>query len=372
MPPLGLGLVVAFVLLAHATAQRPTAVALLPDGAVLVGLGDGYIQVLDVAKGLPGEIFAQHAAPLVRLAVDPRGELVAAVASDGRVALWRVRAPEGTRRAGLYPGQYVDPAAVLRPTPDPWIGVVQLEWSADGSHLATWSFDGLHGPSPTTLQLWTREGELVWTGPHARLVDLHPTRRRLAAVEEDALLLGWPGEDLRRIELEGAHDAVEFSPDGARVAVGGRDHVWLLDAETGAVLHERSATGLDPFGVAVWILRLRWSPDGKRLGVVVGKGLYPAILDGQDLSTVWAGGLFGARMWSIFDVTWTPAGELVTGFGAVCAVNPATGELRKLIDKAEWRRWVPLPGSSEVLLLAGDTLRRFDPATGESRWVFGR
>lgn len=87
---------------------------------------------------------------------------------------------------------------------------------------------------------------------------------------------------------------------------------------------------------------------------------------------MWSGGSFGARMWSIFDVTWTPGGELVTGFNAVCAVNPGTGKLQKPVDGAEWRHWVPLPGSSEVLLLAGDSLRRFDPATSKSRWVYGR
>jgi WD40 repeat protein len=367
MPPAALALSFLCALQTPAADPGPRAVALLPDGAVLVGGSDGTVHVHDATTGLWQAEFARHAASVVRLAVDPRGELVAAVGLDGRVALWPLQEKVGSRLT--YPGPFETPRAVIRPSPEPWLEPVEVEWASDGSHVVTWSFDWLHGPSPTALQVWSRSGELRWTGPHARFVDLHPTRRCLAAVVDGSVWLGWPGEDLRRLDLAGAYDAVEFSPDGARLAVGGQDHLWLVDTLSGEVTRERRAGDLDPWQIHDWVLRLRWSPDGRHLGAVVGKGLNPAIVDGHDLSTVWAGGLLGGRMWSIFDVAWTPGGQLVTGFGDVRAIDPGTGKARTLVTGAEWRQWVPLPGTGDVLLLAGGALHRIDPDTGALRWV---
>lgn len=125
---------------------------------------------------------------------------------------------------------------------------------------------------------------------------MHPSELRIAAVLENEIHLGWPGETMLRVPLEGTRDAVEFSPDGAQVAVGGLDStVWTLEAKSGAVQYTRGVEELDPFRMPSYFTRLRWSPDDRRLAVVAGKGLKPGILDPTDLSITWAGAHFGAR-----------------------------------------------------------------------------
>lgn len=111
---------------------RAMSMAVLTDGVVLVGRSDGEIVSIDPKTGATTDHFASHSASVTDLAIDPRGDFVAAASMDGRVAVW-------------------------------------------------------------------------------------------------------PGEDLRPTELEGAYDAVDFSPDGSQLAVGGRDfRVWILDGKTGA------------------------------------------------------------------------------------------------------------------------------------------
>ncbi len=348
---------------------RVTSLAVLTDGVPLIGRDDGQIVSVDPRTGATTHHFALHASSVSDIAVDPRGELVAAASSDGRVALWPVRTHIGTRREG-YPGKYTDPVSILRPAPEVWTGPVQVEWTHDGGHLVTWSFDGHHRASPTTVQLWSRAGDLLWTGPHARQVSVHPARNCIAVVTRDQVLLGWPGEDLITIDLEGADDAVEFSPDGSQLAVGGRDFlVRILDATSGVTMQLKRVTDVDPFQMHDYIVRLRWSPDGRWLGVMAAKGCNPAILDASDLGTAWVGGLLGGRMWTVFDVAWTPGGRMLTGCGYVLAVDPTTGETQTIIDKAELRGLIELEGTRDVLMLAGGVLRRIDLVTGKEAWA---
>lgn len=357
----------------HDDEQAVTCVAVLPEGRLLAGGPDGRIRAHDLESGRPlaggAAVFARHAAAVIDLDVDPRGELVSASSMDGRVALWALRGGGVVPRLE-YPGDFGEPVAVLTPTPQRWRGAVEVEWTPDGAHLVTWSFDWLHGPSPTTVQVWTREGALVWTGPHARYVDVHPERRAIAAVLTDEVLLGWPGEGVKSIALPGASDCVEFSPDGARLVVGGRGFgMWILDAATGDVLVHRAVTEVDPWGVHEWIHRAHWSPDGKQLGVVAGKGLNPGIVLAEDLSAVWAGGFFGGQMWRIYDVAWTPHNELAVSFGNVSLVDPTKKTLRGLVERGHLQTLVAVPGSQDVVLLAGGTVRRVDPASGKVRWT---
>ncbi len=349
---------------------RAMSMAVLTDGVVLVGRSDGEIVSIDPKTGATTDRFASHSASVTEIAIDPRGEFVAAASMDGRVAIWPVNTHIGTRYEG-YPGRYEDPALVLRPTPEVWKERVQVEWTHDGDHLVTWSFDWLHGESPTTVQVWSREGELMWTGPHARQVSVHPSRNCIAVVSENEVLFGWPGEDLRAIELEGAYDAIDFSPDGSRLAVGGSEfRVWILDGKSGATKTHVKAEGVGLPGMADFIIRLRWSPDSRWLGAVVGTGLWPAIFDARTLATVWPGGLCGGRGGEMFDVVWTPGGRMLTGFFSVFAVDPRTEQSRTqtILDRVEHNGLIELKGSDEVLLLAGGAVRRIDLTTAKESW----
>ncbi|MEM6672104.1 MAG: WD40 repeat domain-containing protein [Planctomycetota bacterium] len=347
-----------------------TCAALLDERTLLLGRTDGLIVPVDPRTGerIGRDPFARHTSAIAELAVDHTGEFVAAASAGGEVALWSVRVERAGGAIG-YPGPFASPTAEITPTPKPWHEAVELEWTHDGSHLVTWSYDWLHGESPTTVQVWTREGELVWTGPRARQVDVHPTERRLAAVVEDAVLLGWPGKDLRTIELSGAYDSVEFSPDGASLAVGGRDFaLWILDCASGDVAKTRRIVEADPMQLHGFVQRVRWSPDGQHIGVVVAKGLIPAILDAETLETIVAPGLLGGRMWYVFDVAWTPLGCLLTGSGEVRAYDPSTSKFTRLCEGAEWQELVTIDDSREFVLVAGGVARRFDLMGTEVRW----
>ncbi|MEM9382244.1 MAG: WD40 repeat domain-containing protein [Planctomycetota bacterium] len=358
----------------HAPLVSITCAALLDEDTLLLGRTDGWIVPVDPKTGKDEDHvpFARHTSAIAGLAIDPAGELVAAASEGGVVALWPIQVEHESwaRRAGLvgaYPGRFTSPTVEITPTPKPWHDAVELEWTHDGSHLVTWSYHQDHGASPTTVQVWTREGELVWTGPHARQVDVHPTELRLAAVVEDAVLLGWLGEGLQIIELEGAYDCVEFSPDGSTLAVGGSEcRAWLLDAKMGAVKQSDTIDLQVVFGR--YTQRLRWSPDGRRIAVVMAKVLHAGVLSASDLTVAWRSGLLGGRMWSVFDVTWTPLGSLVTGFQGTWIVDPATDRRTTLDGDQEWQDLVSVGDSEEFVLVAGGVARRFNAEGTEVRW----
>lgn len=141
-----------------------------------------------------------------------------------------------------------------------------------------------------------------------------------------------------------------------------------MDAKSGAVERSKSVGKIDPFGLPGYITRVRWSPDGRHLGVVAGKGLKPGIVDPTDLSITWAGGMMGGRMALVFDVAWTPGGELLTGSDRVLAVDSGDGSQRILVDRAECSAVLAVGNEGEILLLAAPTLRRIDPKTGAVAW----
>ena len=207
-----------------------------PGGDLFLARRDGAIVVVDPETGEDRAPFARHPASVERLAMDPRGELLAASSKDGRVALWPVRSDATERLFGR-------PEVVVRPTPETWGERVQVAWTPSGGHLLTWSFDSLHGDSPTTVKAWSRAGELARTGFHAGEVAVSPTEDLVAAVREGELLLWRPGGEPRSIEVEGLLDTVAFSPDGASLALGGDRSsargteavVHLLDLATGAL-----------------------------------------------------------------------------------------------------------------------------------------
>lgn len=336
----------------------------LLDQTPLIGRSDGLIVAIDPDSGTTTEVFARHPAGVSRLAIDPTGEFVAASDTAGRVALWRIKCPPRPYEdvEDTYPGYGKVPEVVIVPEPRNWRSTPHVEWTPDGNHLVT--------ESSSSLQVWTRAGELEWTGPDAHSLDMHPTKRRLAAVYEDRVLLGWPGEDLKVIELPGAWTDVHFSPDGARVAVGGKDHrVWVLDAEDGSVRKQRGLeeTLMLP-EVSPLVSHVCWSPSGRLLGVSLGPGVNPVILDGESLDTRWIGAPLGGRANEVFDVFWTPSERLVMGLGEVRVVDPVGRSILTFATGYDPSELMPLHDTPDYLITSSGRVSRIAEASQEIEW----
>ena len=295
------------------------AVAAFSDEEFLVARADGDILVVDSRTGTGDSFFgfAEHPSSVEHLAVDPKGEYVAAAGKDGRVALWQRAVESAPGEAGV-PGRFTSPDVLITADDVEWNSAVRVEWTQGGEYLMTFAPDWLHGEPRAPVQLWSREGESVWKGGRARWAVTSPTAPLVATVQRDEVLLFWPGEREQRITLEGALDSIDFSPDGARVVVGGtQDRLWILDAATGEELLATKIGFMEGVLVAhPTITRLHWSPTGDWIGGTVGKGCNAVLVDPATGKTKWSAGMLGARMWFVFDAYWSSDGQrFVYGFG---------------------------------------------------------
>lgn len=344
---------------------RVTDVALLPDGDLLVAHDDGRILALDPATGQPaGEgttVFAQHTEAVRALVVDPDGETVAARLASGDVAIWPRRSERG------HPDPDAAPLAVLAPAERPSsFGPPGLAWSHDGAHLATWAESARPDDAgPTQPQLWTRAGELIWTGPTARCATLSPSDDHLAYLTEDALHLTWPGTDEQRLPLRGA-TRVAFSPSGKQLAVGGLGcRLWIVDVERWTIALETTFDPRDAFQESKFPTSLRWSPNGAWVGMMLGKGCLPVVVDPRNGAVVWSGGFHGGRMWAVFPVAWTADDRLFYSWDPTVLIDPVSGEKATIAGRNEP---VFAPANAEVFFVASEPLGCFDLATLERIW----
>ena len=140
-------------------------IAFAPDGTQIFAATGSVVEVWHLTtRRRVGQPFAGHNGTVTALAVSPDGRSLVTTADDGTARLWDVTTRGQT-------GDPIDTGQVVRPS--------ALAFSPDGSLLA------LAGDGGTAL--WDTAG------------------RRLAGVLASA---------------SGAHAAVAFSPDGARVATG--------------------------------------------------------------------------------------------------------------------------------------------------------
>jgi len=347
---------------------RPTTLALLPDGWLLVARQDGRLVLVDPGTGQSpeaGGVFAAHPAAVQGLSVDPRGEIVAASSGDGRIALWELRKDQSGRIQP--PGPYAEPGAFVTPYPDRWRGGSGAHWSHDGGHFLTYRGVTRPDDAPTRpVKLWSRAGRHLWTGPPARAIAMSPTEDLMALLLVDELWLGWPGGDTIRIPVEGATD-LAFSRDGARLAVGGMSvQLWVLDVESRRILLDRVIDVGDPMQDMRFPGCMTWSPDGRWLGMMLVKGTLPVVVAPTSGRTVWSGGFLGGRMWSVYPVAWTPDNRLVYGWEETFVVEPESGSSRP-IAQDERHQFIAL-GEEALVFLTREGLERIDLPSLRRRW----
>jgi eukaryotic-like serine/threonine-protein kinase len=175
-----------------------------PDGSQLISSDSGATCVWDLASGELLRQFTLHRSGHTDAAWLPSGQALVTGGRDGKLRLWEPNSVPGTRTF-LEHTSWVFSAAE----------------SPDGGTIATMGGEGL-------ICFWTPQGRL-----------------------------------LRKVQSSSARvRAGTYSPDGARLLVGGADGmVRVLDAQSGAEI----TTIMPPFRSEVTVLA--WTPDQSRLVV---------------------------------------------------------------------------------------------------------
>ncbi|RME80140.1 MAG: hypothetical protein D6775_16935 [Caldilineae bacterium] len=193
------------------------ALAFSPDGRLLaMANGNARARLLDVSSGLiaqelPLPYQGSHPPLLQDVAFSPDGGLVAGAAYGGVVQVWRVA--DGTAVARVVT-DLTQPNAVLFLDSDRFVtnGYRRLSvWRSDGSVLRE-----VRAPdSPIDIAL-------------------HPEAQLLVAVTP-AQIIFFDAETLAVLESRpnpGDAYLARFSPDGSRLALLGRDTLWLWGLQT--------------------------------------------------------------------------------------------------------------------------------------------
>lgn len=291
------------------------AMACSPDGkAVITGSADRTARVLSLADAKPIRTLSGHAGAVNSVAVSPDGNRVVTAGADGGLKIW-----ETANGRGVIAFGHAAPAGgAIQP-------LRKVAFTSDGALIS--------GSSDSTLKTWAFSGawaEKATFGPHADRVlalDFSPDGKRLAAGGGEPSRSGelklW---DVARGELLRSHDtlhsdtvfALRFSPDGSKLASAAADKfLKVTDAASGKEL--RSFEGHTHHVMAV-----DWKSDGKQI-----------ITGGAD------------RVLKLWDFD---SGEQIRTL-------PEAG---KQITAARW-----IPGKPEVVAASGDAhARAYNPDSG--------
>ncbi|MEU6148834.1 protein kinase [Actinosynnema sp. NPDC047251] len=243
-----------------------SAVTWSPGGSTVVGSGIGTsVYAWDPHNGSLVARLATRSVTMYGVAVSADGHTLLGADSAGEITVWSLlRTVLGDRSAA----------------------VIGTKFQPGGDVLA--SVDGIG-----VLHLWdSAKGDLIKRAQAhqgaAYDVAFKPDGSELVTVGEDGVVVLWnaEGRELRRFSRPGTvFTAVRFSPDGQRIAVGGRapvkseedrDELLLLDSAT--LSPQRRPTRDNPRNTSAEDVKsnypngIAFSPDGRTLAVTLSAG----------------------------------------------------------------------------------------------------
>jgi WD40 repeat protein len=339
-------------------------VAFSPDGgSVISAKYDGSISVFDLATKTLVRTISDY--PIWSMAVSPDGERVLSGSLDTIVKLWDVKSGALLRSFGAHPNR-----------------VSSVALSPDGGRI-------LSASGRDTIALWdTSTGRLLRAidsgyssiGTYTNQVAFSPDGRLFASAAPSETVAqserGHPsvklweaatGELVRTFE---GHSPIAFSPDGSHIVSGRRGNINLWETRTGQIVRTIQPGDITPESFA-------FSPDGARL--VIGGNEHPSAKDSTiklwDLATgrlvrsfeghrvaqsekVWVGGHFTTSVdnVSVNSVAVSPTGASILSGSGQFAGGPAESTV-KLWDLASGRLLRTFKGhlaSVRAVAFAGD------------------
>jgi WD40 repeat protein/tetratricopeptide (TPR) repeat protein/tRNA A-37 threonylcarbamoyl transferase component Bud32 len=236
---------------------------------------------------------------------------------------------------------------------NPWGSVRCVRWAPDGSVLASCD-------QHDNVLLFNVDGEILKKirvqGSPLVTLDWDSDSSRIVVLSSEGVIrfvarTGDVGEPL--FDDEGILSAVEFSPDGKRLAAGGDRKVLRIWNVNGDAIEEPTDVPLDSRCLA-----LRWSPDGQTIAVGCDHLELVRVSD----SKVIRGPRVGQ---AVLDVDWIPStvnqagGALVVAVGNIghAAVADSDGqllkELRQPIGRLDVCRVSPIAGAFAIGTMFG-------------------
>jgi WD40 repeat protein len=215
-------------------------VAWTPDSRQLVlACGDGTARIWDLARCQQVADLRGHDHTAWTVAVSPDGQQVLTGSADGTARVWSMH-PKGAEQALL----------VAQPSP-----VTALAVARTGL-IAAASIDGrVWRINPDT----TPAGNTAFDAPVTAVAFAPGTTALAVALQDASIHVLHPDGQATMLHGEVEYESLVFSPDGGRLAAGGKDssiHLWDLRAGT-------SAGRLR--GHSDWTGALAWSPSGRYL-----------------------------------------------------------------------------------------------------------
>ena len=239
-----------------------TALALLPDGDLLTGSGDGFVRRWTADSNHPSREIHAHADWLFSISISPDGKTLATGGGDNLVRLWDLATMRETARLSGHTDDvhavafHPDGTSLYSAGDDRTVrawdvkGVRQTEMivahdaqipslavSPDGKLLATASRDGT---ARTWDALTLAPRHVLAHDDDVSAVRFGPNGRTVVTGSYDKTLKLWDSRTGNLVRTFAGHTdrvfTVAFSPDGASILSAGRDRsVRVWDVRSGAV-----------------------------------------------------------------------------------------------------------------------------------------